>query len=148
MKGLLNLPEVDGLTQQQIIFVIEYLKDYNPVRAAEVAGYRDPSYGHSLLHTEAVARAVALQVRRRLEEAAIDGAWVMQELRDNHYLARHAGDLKASNTSLQLLGKLSTVDAFAADKVVVTDDEKMRERLERGRQRVAEEAKSKERSFV
>ena len=147
-RFLLNLPEVEGLSEQQILFLIEYMKDFNAFRAAEAAQYADPAYGHTLLKQEAMARAVGIQLKRRLDDAAIDAAWVLDEMVDNHYLARQAGDLKASNTALQAIGKLATVDAFAADKVVVTDDEKMRERLERGRQRVAEMASAKVRSFI
>ena len=147
-KMLLNLPEVDGLTEQQILFLIEYMKDFNAFRAAEAAQYADPAYGHTLLKQDAMARAVGIQIKKRLDDAAIDAAWVLDELVDNHYLARQAGDLKTSTSALQTIGKLATVDAFAAEKVVVTDDEKMRERLERGRQRVAEQAATPRRSFL
>lgn len=133
----LNMPEVAGLSEDRIIFVVEYLKDLNHARAAEVIGLQ-PEYGYKIVKEEAVAAAIARQLRKRLDDAAIDTEWVLTEMVDNHYLARQQGDLKASNTALQMIGKLSVVDAFAADKVVIADDDKIRERLERGRQRVAE----------
>ena len=143
----LNMPEIAGLTEDRIMFVVEYMKDLNPARASETIGL-SAEYGYKIVKEPAVAAAIAIQLKRRLQEAAIDTEWVLTERVDNQYLARQQGDLKASNTALQMIGKLSVVDAFAADKVIITDDEKIRERLERGRQRIADaKAPTTERFF-
>lgn len=145
----LNLPELQGLPEERIPFVVEYLKDLDPRRAAEACGYENPDYGFTIRKEPAVARAIEFQLKRRVTEAGIDAQWVLEEAVDNHFLARQAGDLRTSNAALQLIGKIASVDAFAADKVVVVDNEDMKERLERGRRRVAEATAAKTgRSFI
>lgn len=130
---------------QRITFVVEYLKDYNPRRAAEAAQYADPSYGYTLLNDdELVKKALSLVVSRRLQESDIDAEWLLYEAVDNHMLARQAGNLSASNSALQLIGKIALVDAFASDKIEVIGNEEVVARLARGRKRASEKTEEGE----
>jgi len=60
---------------------------------------------------------------------------------DNHLIARQQGNISASNTSLGIVAKHTFVDAFAAEKVEVSSDKEVMERLMRGRNRLKEEEK-------
>jgi hypothetical protein len=142
VKGLVNVPGLEGLELPQAIFVIEYLKDFDPRRAAAVAQYKDPSYGYNLLQeNDAVKRAVNLVLQRRLEESDIDAEWLLYEAMDNHLLARQMGNIGASNRALELIGKMALVDAFAAEKVELNASEAIVERLTRGRERARNRSK-------
>lgn len=139
---MVNVPELEGLSMQQAIFVIEYAKDFDPRRAASAARYQNPDYGYRLLHEHVVAKAVDLILLRRMEASDIDAEWLLYEAMDNHHLARQAGNLSASNRALEMIGKMSLVDAFAAEKVELRTDQEVVDRLLRGRMRAR--AKSKE----
>ena len=62
---------------------------------------------------------------------------ILGELWDNHRIARQQGNIAASNAALALLCKHKRVDAFAADKLNVTTDADIVDRLNAGRRRVA-----------
>lgn len=135
MAAKLTIKELTGLSPKQAMFVIEYIKDFSPGDAAERAGYSRAT-GPSLVEEGgAIMEAVGRVLEHRLEAAVIDAAWLQDELVDNHVLARQSGKLSASNTALKTLGTLATIDAFAAEKVTITSDEEIRERLLRGRKR-------------
>lgn len=127
-------PELSQLTHKEAAFVIEYVRDMNPTRAAVMCGYT-PEYGHQLRKKPEIELAVQLVLKRRLEDSDIDAEWLLYELVDNHLLARQSGNLSASNTALATIGKLSLVDAFAAEKVAIKTDEEVMARLIRGRER-------------
>lgn len=125
---------------KEAAFVIEYIKDRNPRRAAEVAGF-SPEYCYKLLklpHIEDMLTGITMD---RFEEANIDATWCLLELRDNHWIAREQGNLGASNTALRLLMQHVQVDAMARQKLemTVTEDAELVARLTRGRQRLIEE---------
>ena len=84
-----------------------------------------------------VKAAIDLVIARRMQQSDIDAEWLLYEAVDNHYLARQNGDLKSSNTALALIGKITLVDAFAAEKLEVIGDKEIAERLARGRKRAA-----------
>lgn len=128
----MDMPEISA---QRNVFVMEYVKDFNGPRAAERAGYSNPSYGSQLLEDEDVQALIHWYIGEMRKDAAINAEWVMWEAVDNHRLARQQGNLGASNAALKLIGTLATVDAFAASKVEITVDEEMVDRLERGRER-------------
>lgn len=104
------------VTAQENQFIIEYMKDHQHRRAAKASGFK-PSDGIELLQKENVARAIAYIATQRLEEANIDAQWVLDELVDNHHMARQGGDIKASTQALSMIAKHNLIDAFAADKV-------------------------------
>jgi hypothetical protein len=94
-----------ALTDKQAAFVNEYVKDFNATRAAERAGYSDPSYGRQLLtnpHVSAVlatyqdaARTNAVLTLSELQE------WWSASVRGEHPDAEYRDRQKAS----ELLGK-------------------------------------------
>jgi hypothetical protein len=122
------------LTAQDCVFVTEYVKDLNHRRAAEVAGLR-PEKGLDLLEKANILGAISRIMHKRMEDAEVDAECIRDELWDNHFLARQSGNINASNTALGILGKLASVDAFAAEKVHMVGDEEVVARLQRARQR-------------
>lgn len=104
------------ITAQENEFIIEYMKDHQHRRAAKAAGLK-PSMGIELLERENVAKAIAYLATQRLEDSNISASWVLDELVDNHRIARTNGDIKASTQALGMIAKHSKIDAFAADKV-------------------------------
>ena len=135
MPQRITSTELTGLKPQHQCFVIEYVKDFSPRRAAEAAGYQ-PEYGSHLMLKYYIKAAVNNILAQRLEASHIDAEWVLMESVDNHLIARQRGNISASNTALNLVAKHVLVDAFAADKVQVVDDKEIMERLQRGRERL------------
>ena len=123
-----------GLTPKEAIFVIEYMKDFSPRRAAEASGCM-PDSGGEILKREKVAFAINKIVTERLTDINIDAEWLLHELVDNHRIARQHGNITASNTSLGTIAKHVSVDALAKQKleVDVVSDRELTDRLIRGR---------------
>lgn len=117
-------------------FVVEYVKDFAAGRAAEASGFAR-EHGHSLLKKDDISAAIERIIQRRLEANMIDADWLLTEMVDNHLIARQQGKITASNTALSLVGKHKRVDAFAADKIKVSTDADVVERLAAARGRVA-----------
>lgn len=124
------------LTRAEYVFVIEYLKDQNQRRAAKMAGKYGSEGAEELFTSEKVQNAIAHALGERMRIVNIDAAWLLREFVDNHYLARYDGKWNASNQALMNIGKLNTVDAFAAEKVQVTNASDVVARLQRARSRV------------
>lgn len=126
----LNLPP------KKACFVVEYIKDFAPRRAAEASGY-SADYGYRLLEEPEVSNAIEYIIQQRLEVNMIDADWLLNEMVDNHMIARQQGNITASNTALNMVGKHKRVDAFAADKIKVSTDADVVDRLVAARRRVA-----------
>ncbi|QZI92158.1 putative terminase small subunit [Vibrio phage PS25B.1] len=118
-------------------FVVEYIKDFAPRRAAEASGYA-ADYGYRLLDEPEVSAAIEYIIQQRLEVNMIDADWLLNEMVDNHMIARQQGNITASNTALNMVGKHKRVDAFAADKIKVSTDADVVDRLVAARRRVSE----------
>ena len=103
----LNLPP------KKACFVVEYIKDFAPRRAAEASGY-SADYGYRLLEEPEVSAAIEYIIQQRLEVNMIDADWLLNEMVDNHMIARQQGNITASNTALNMVGQHKRVDAFAA----------------------------------
>lgn len=116
-------------------FVVEYVKDFAARRAAEASGFC-ADHGYTLLKDEAVCSAIERIIQQRLEVNLIDADWLLTEMVDNHMIARQQGNITASNTSLNMVGKHKRVDAFAADKIKVTTDADVVDRLIAARRRL------------
>lgn len=140
MPRRITASDLTGLDPKKITFVIEYIKDFSARRAAEVAGY-SPEYGYKLLENYDIAVAINNVLTQRLDASCIDAEWLLMEAVDNHHIARQRGNLAASNTALNLIAKHVFVDAFAAEKVEVSSDKEIMERLQRGRQRARQTPK-------
>ena len=105
-----------GFSAQDATFVIEYVKDFSPRRAAEYAGYA-PDHGYELLKRDDIIACIRAIVEERMTEMNIDAEWLLYELVDNHRIARQHGNISASNTALGTIAKHVTVDALAKQKV-------------------------------
>ncbi len=140
MPQRITVTELTGLKPKEANFVIEVTKDFAPRRAAEASGYT-AEYGYTLMKQNHIAEAIDNVIQSRLEASHIDAEWVLMEAVDNHRIARQQGNISASNTCLNMIAKHTFVDAFAAEKVNVTDDRAVMERLMRGRKRVNGEEK-------
>lgn len=117
-------------------FVVEYVKDFAPRRAAEASGYA-ADHGYKLLNDPDIEQAIDYIIHQRLEANMIDADWLLTEMVDNHMIARQQGNITASNTALNMVGKHKRVDAFAADKIKVSTDADVVDRLVLARKRLA-----------
>jgi phage terminase small subunit len=127
--------DLTGLKSKYINFVIEYCKDFNARRAAQASGF-EPDSGYGILKVDEVEKAIQRVLMSRLDASHIDAEWVLMEAVDNHLIARQTGNITASNTALNLVAKHTFVDALAAEKVEVSSDHEIMERLLRGRKRL------------
>jgi phage terminase small subunit len=126
-----------GITAKKAIWVIEYLKDRSPRRAAEAAGL-PPETAYKLLEDPRIAEAISVVIEDQMKDACIDAEWLLYELVDNHKIARQMGNIAASNSALKTLAQHVSIDALAKQRVevdVVTDKELL-ERLQDGRRRM------------
>lgn len=137
-----------GFSAQDSTFVIEYVKDFSPRRAAECAGYA-PEHGQVLMKRDDIIECIRKIVEERMTEMNIDAEWLLYELVDNHRIARQHGNISASNTALGTIAKHVTVDALAKQRIEIDDvsDRQLTERLMRGRKRMNDE-NEKEISFL
>ena len=136
----LTSEDLTGLKPQYSAFIIEYMKDRAAGRAAESVGY-DRQYGSVLLAKPEIRSIIDRLHLERMQNTGIDVEWLLHEMVDNHYLAREYGKISASNSILMGIGKHIYVDAFAAEKVVMSSDVEIKERLIRGRKRNADRGK-------
>lgn len=138
MVRRVKIAELVELTPKEANFVIEYTKDFEARRAAVASGYA-PDTGYQLRDRPQIAAAVDRVLLGRLENSHIDAEWLLYELVDNHTIARQNGNITASNTALNLIGKHLAVDAFAREKldVNVNTTKEVLDRLLRGRKRAA-----------
>lgn len=111
-----HVTAMTGLTRTEALFTIELLKDGNAIRAGQALGM-SPDDAFTLSVDKRVRAQIERVMQDRLDDACIDVDWLLYELRDNHVLARQLGSLAASNKALELIGKLTPVDAFASTKL-------------------------------
>lgn len=123
--------------------MVEYIKDFAPRRAAEASGY-SADYGYRLLEEPEVSAAIEYIIQQRLEVNMIDADWLLNEMVDNHMIARQQGNITASNTALNMVGKHKRIDAFAADKIKVSTDADVMDRLVAARKRINTPAEAQE----
>lgn len=143
----ITIADIIKLPPKKANFVVEYIKDFAPRRAAEASGYA-PDTGHSLLKQSEVSDAIEHIIQKRLEVNCIDSDWLLFEMIDNHMIARQQGNITASNTALSMVGKHKRVDAFAADKIKVSTDADVVDRLVAGRKRLSDIQCDNEVSFI
>ncbi len=135
------------LPPKEANFVVEYVKDFAPRRAAEASGYAADT-GYSLLQKPEITNAIEYIIQQRLEVNMIDADWLLGEMVDNHLIARQHGNITASNTALNMVGKHKRIDAFAADKIKVTTDADVIDRLAAARRRMRKPDEDDEPSFM
>lgn len=131
-----RLTDMIRLPPKKANFVVEYIKDFATRRAAEASGY-SPDHGYRLLEDPDINAAIEYIIQQRLEANQIDADWLLTEMVDNHMIARQQGNISASNTALNMVGKHKRVDAFAADKIKVSTDADVIDRLAAARKRLS-----------
>jgi hypothetical protein len=98
----------DALSPKQRRFIEEYLIDSNATQAAIRAGYSKRTaraQGQRLLTNVDISAELSRQQQLLGERANLTADWVLNELMENHLLAKKAGDLVTSNRTLELIGK-------------------------------------------
>ena len=140
MGKTVTVGDLEALPPAEVQFVIEYCKDWDPRRAAEAAGFAGDT-GYRLLQKDTVIESIRCVLTQRLERSHYDAEWLLQELVDNHYIARHRGEGAQSNQALGLIMKHRDVDAVATQRstVGVVASEELVERIRAGRRRLAQE---------
>ena len=131
----ITIADMIQLPPQKANFVVEYVKDFSARRAAEASGFAGDS-GYTIREQPEVSAAIELIIQQRLDANMIDADWILYEMVDNHMIARQQGNITASNTALSMVAKHKRVDAFAADKIMVSTDADVMDRLIAGRQRM------------
>lgn len=125
------------LPPKKASFVVEYIKDFATRRAAEASGFSADN-GYKLLNDSEISRVIEHIIQQRLEVNMIDADWLLNEMVDNHMIARQQGNITASNTALNMVGKHKRVDAFAADKIKVSTDADVVDQLTLARKRLSD----------
>lgn len=133
----ITIADIFQLEPKRANFVVEYVKDFATRRAAEASGFAADT-GYDLLKEPEVSDAIARVIEKRLEANQIDADWLLYEMVDNHMIARQQGNVSASNTALGMVGKHKRVDAFAADKIKVSTDADVVDRLVLARKRLSD----------
>lgn len=139
----IKIADIIQLPPKEANFVVEYIKDFAVRRAAEASGYY-PDHGYKLLQKQEISDAIEHIIQQRLEVNMIDADWLLNEMVDNHMIARQQGNITASNTALNMVGKHKRVDAFAADKIKVSTDADVMDRLVAARKRMQDNDESQQ----
>lgn len=104
-----------GLSQKQEDFVFEYLKSGNATEAAIKAGYSKKTARFVGCENLTKPNIVAEINRRRqkvIEKHNIDVDWLINQLKENHEIARELCEISNSNKALELIGRTKVVSAF------------------------------------
>lgn len=126
------------LTVQEMTFITEMVKHGNVARASTAAGWH-PDTGYRKRDDERIQLLLNEARRQAFERSVLDIEWIMEEAEDLYMMAKQEGDIKAGISALSMIGKLSSVDAFAAQKVDVSTSDKI-DRLRKARLRSADRA--------
>lgn len=111
-----------ALTNKQMNFVNEYMKDMNATAAYRRAGYKAEgnaaeAAASRLLSNVKVQAEIAKRTEELKKKSYLTVEWVINELKKNHLRAIELGEMSASNKALELLGR--HLGAFM-DKVAVS----------------------------
>jgi phage terminase small subunit len=96
------------LTDQQRMFVAEYLVDLNATKAAERAGYSArtaKSQGSRLLTNVAIAAEIEKAVSKREKRTALSADFVLDGIRETTIEARAAAEFTPALKGYELLGE-------------------------------------------
>jgi phage terminase small subunit len=135
------------LEPQEQLAVSLYLKSMNKTQAASDAGYDSPY----VFNKPSVKAAIAEQLSIRAERLRVGGDWVLSELmrvyarcmqtekeldRDGNPTGEFHFDAVNALKALNLIGKHVDVKAFDLKSDTSSNDEKVMEQLNKGRQRI------------
>lgn len=99
-----------ALSDKHSKFVDEYMIDMNATAAYLRAGYKCTEdaarvSASKLLTNPNIVAEIATRQAKMQEESGISVKWILEELVENHRMARQIGELPASNKALEMLGK-------------------------------------------
>jgi phage terminase small subunit len=99
-----------ALTDKQMKFVDEYMVDMNATQAYLRAGYKCTEEAarvsaSKLLTNPNIVAEITTRQEKLQEKTELTAEWVLNELADNHRLAKQMGDMAPSNKALELIGK-------------------------------------------
>ena len=130
---------LNNMDPRHVAFVMEYLRNGFSAMDAAIATNFQPDDGNKLLKRPdvecAINHAVVEQYNKTVKD--YDHAWVLEQLVENHYQARQKGNIAASNSTLNTIAKLSTVDAFSPERMILSGDQDRVDVLNRSRKRLA-----------
>lgn len=135
MAHKLENPDFFGLHPKEATFVLEYCAgEFSARNAAERSGY-SPEHGYKLLKKEHVKACVDRILAHRKHTSDINAEHVLKSAEMHRKISLHLGQMTAANRALDIIAKHTFVNAYAPDKVEVTTDKDILERLQRGRAR-------------
>ena len=97
-----------GLTEKQLLFVDEYLKDLNATQSAIRAGYserRAQEIGYQLLQKTTVGEAIQQALSERKERVKVDADYVLARLIEEAEFTGEGSSHSGRVRALELLGK-------------------------------------------
>ena len=112
------MKDMTGCNNDEAFFLIEYIKDRNAHRAAIACGM-SADWAYKTLKKDHVIATIERVMLFRMKHSVYDAEWHLQQLVENHEIARHDGKISASNQALHQIGKHAAVDSFAAEKVQI-----------------------------
>lgn len=133
-KKHLTIDDLPMLSREYANFVIEYCKDTDARRAAVASGLPADN-GYKIRDDPEVAMAIQRVLQSHVSPTDITPEWLLQEFYYNHLIARQRGNIAASNQCLNLIAKHASVDAYAAEKVKMSTDQDVIDKLMRERDR-------------
>lgn len=99
-----------ALTDKQVRFIDEYMIDMNATAAYGRAGYT--AEGNSaeasasrLLRNVKIQAEIVKRQQKMQEKAGLSVQWLIEEMIENHRLARELGEIANSSKALEMLGK-------------------------------------------
>lgn len=109
------MPAVNGLTDKQERFCLEYLVDLNATQAAIRAGYAESGAsveGTRLLGNAKVSDRVAELQAERVARVKIDADWVLRKSMELHDRTVETGNDTVTAKAIELVGKHVNIQAF------------------------------------
>ena len=120
------------MNDRQRKFIEAYMIDPNATKAAKKAGFKQPHVaGCRLLKNVKVKAEIKKRQKARADKSKTSSEWVIDNLKENHELARSDDDIGQSTRALELIGKHH--GTFNADDVpdkAITINIKMPDRSE------------------
>ena len=132
-----GIEDFQGLSPKEANFVIEYCIEFDARAAAVRSGYH-PNTGASLLAKQPVLDAIDRVLLSRKRTGDVKSEDILIMAREHRDLALQDKQYGAANKALDIMARHNFVNAYAPEKVEVTTEKAILDRLLRGRQRVLE----------
>lgn len=126
-----------NLDTMRAAFVFEYTFDYQHRRAAEAIGAH-PDDGMKLLAEPEVQEAVRHVYNYQMQASDLTAETIKEEMYALYKVAVQDGKLSVAAKLLDQLARHSHIDAYAAQRIAVSADAEVAQKLQSGRQRARE----------